>query len=138
MEWNGINSLGGHPSVSSLKTFLREMNDFKHIWWALTARNKSSSQKTYDRYQNNNNYNQAAERFINELTSNKDYRYKNQYYQNQFMKRYRENYNNIDNYNSKDEYAVYDFDRQSQCFYLNWNYYFNRNQLYTYDFAFVF
>ena len=68
-------------SVSSLNTFLREMNDFKHIWWALTAKNKSSSQTTYDRYQSYNNYNQSAERPMNESTNNRNYRYENQYYQ---------------------------------------------------------
>ena len=125
-------------NVSSLNTFLREMNDFKHIWWALTAKNKSSSQTTYDRYQSNNNYNQSAGRLMNESTNNRNYRYENQYYQNQFTERYR---GNSDNYNSKDEYAIYSLDRQSQSLYSNQFYqknnYSNRNQSQAYAFAFV-
>ena len=125
-------------NVSSLNTFLREMNDFKHIWWALTAKNKSSSQTTYDRYQSNNNYNQSAGRLMNESTNNRNYRYENQYYQNQFTERYREN---SDNYNPRDEYAIYSPNRQSQSLYSNQFYqkhnYSNRNQSQTYALAFA-
>ena len=44
-------------NVSSLNTFLRKIDDFKHIWWTLTERNRASSQSSYSRYQINNNYN---------------------------------------------------------------------------------
>ena len=109
-------------NISSLDTFLREIDDFKHIWWSLISRNRSNQifpQSSYERYQDNYsyNYNQFEERLMKESADNR--RYENHYSQNenqysQNQSRYRNNYYNSDNYNnSKEEYEVYSSDRQS-------------------------
>ena len=94
-------------NVSSLNTFLREINDFKHIWWSLISRNRLQffSQSSYERYQNNYsyNYNQFEKRLMKEATENRNYKRENSYFQNQSTKKYRSSYYNSDNYNNFNE-----------------------------------
>ena len=135
-------------NVSSLNTFLREINDFKHIWWSLISRNKLQlfSQSSYERYQDNYsyNYNQFEERFMKEATKNRNYRRENSYSQNQSTKRYRNSYYNSDNYNNFNEKnSVYESNRYIQNSFFNQAYqsqnhnYSNRNQSQTYAFVFA-